>query len=90
MTRRKVLKPRKPLSTKSAIAITVVINLALAGAFQFIPIAINMAVTFWNAPVETSQSTVLAPYSDALEKAFAALKSSKQPKADTLPKQKSS
>lgn len=88
MTRRKVQQPRKPLSTKSAIAITVAINLVLAGAVQFIPITIKMIVTFWNAPVETSQSTVLAPYSDALDKAFAVIRSNKEPKPTTLPKQK--
>jgi uncharacterized membrane protein len=90
MTRRKFPKPRKPLSTINAIVITVAINLALAGAVHYIPITISMMATFWNTPAETSQSTVTAPYSDALAKAVAAIKSTKQPKADTLPKQKKS
>ena len=90
MTRRKFSKPRKSLSTRSMVVITIAFNLALAGAVQSIPIAISLVDAFWNAPAETRQSTVSAPYSDALEKAVAALKSSKQPKVDNLPKQKSS
>jgi hypothetical protein len=90
MTRRKFVKQQKQFSTKIIIAITVAINLGLAGAIQLTPIVTKMVVSFWNAPIEIKKSTVTAPYSDALEKAFTALKLSKEPKPNNLPKQKNS
>ncbi len=68
------------------VTITVAVNLVLAGAIQFIPIAVMAVAAFWNAPLEIKKSTVTAPYSDALEKAFAAVKLSRELKSNTISK----